>query len=229
MFSKPAFEYPQDRRAKFLGETPDQQAKHREIDRRYRKRTGKPDRLFVSLRKATLEKLFTRRYRGRHLPNDDAGRGDLRLMADHLAQLGPDHIRWWAAEWMPDLSENDLDELIHDVGPGKRWKPIPLGEELNLTHAEWLADDIRTIRPVDRTKAQLDKDRRKRNAERERARRRAAGAMPRTQSATQTKPWKLLGISKATYYRRQKRAKTGCVETAETNSCAVLLISPSRT
>ena len=209
-------------RQKFADETSLQRAKHHEISVRYRKRS-RPDRLMINLRKHFLQELFARRYRGRRLPNDDAGRGDLRLVADHLAQLGEDHVRRWAAAWMPDLSEGDLDELIRDVGLGKRWGPIALGKALNLTYAEVRAANIRTIRPVDRTKAQIDQDRRERNAERERARRQAAGATPRTHSVAQTEPWKDADCSRATWFRRRRH------ETGETVSCAILLSSLQRT
>lgn len=55
--------------------------------------------LFPRLRKRELERIFILRWRSRTLPDDEAGRGDLRLMADHLAQLGKKYVEAWAKQF----------------------------------------------------------------------------------------------------------------------------------
>jgi hypothetical protein len=147
--------------------------------------------------------IFRHFYRDWILPDDDAGRFDLRLMLDHLAQLGGDHARRWAKQHASWMSDDELDELLDDVGPGKRWSPIALGKAVNLDNATRLRLNIRTIRPVDRTAAQLERDRKKRKAERQRTRRLKAGATPRSQSVEQQKPWDKEGISRRTWYRKK--------------------------
>ncbi len=164
--------------------------------------------------------IFRQQYRGRQLPDDDAGRLDLRLMLDHLAQLGGDHARRWAEQHAPWMPDDELDELLDDVGPGKRWSAIALGKALNLDNATRMRRGIRTIRPVDRTAAQLKQDCKKRKAEHKRARRLQAGATPRSQSVEQLKPWIKEGISRRTWYSRKARKCTTC-----TNSAPILLLS----
>jgi hypothetical protein len=124
-------------------------------------------------------------------------------MLDHLAQLGEDHARRWAAQWAPWTAGDVLDDLIEGVGNGKRWSRTALGKALRLTNAERVMLNIRTIQPVDRTAAQLKQDRKEREAERKRLCRSKAGAKPRAQSTERSRPWLSLGISRATYFRRK--------------------------
>jgi hypothetical protein len=105
--------------------------------------------LFPRLRKRALERIFIDRYGSRTLPDDDAGRDDLRLMADHLAQLSKNHVAAWASLWAPWLSAEETDALIEEVGSGKYWTAEALGKELNLDDATATRLGTRTIRPVD--------------------------------------------------------------------------------
>src|SRR5450631_2635073 len=146
----------------YSDETPKQQADHREIEQRYRKQNRKPV-LFARLRKCELERLFADRW-GDTLPDDDAGRADLRLMADHLAQLGDGYIRQWADAQAPWLSDDQADTLIDEVGSGKHWKADALARELGLDDATRTRLRIRTIGAVDCTKAQRAKRSKKQKA-----------------------------------------------------------------
>jgi hypothetical protein len=186
---------------KFASETPAQRLQHREIAWRDRQRKRHSPK-FINLRKKELELIFAKQYRGWQLPDDDAGRADLRIMMDHLAQLGEDHMRRWVSVRAPWLTDDKLDDLIDDVGPGRHWTAAALGKALNLDNATRMRLNIRTIRPVDRTKAQLDQDTKKRHAAAEADRRLKAGAKPRATAAERTKPWLALGISRRTYYRK---------------------------
>jgi hypothetical protein len=204
----------------YADETREQRARHLEIrleQQRRRRRTRRSPK-FPNLRKRELETIFAERYGGQ-LPDDDAGRGDLRLMGDHLAQLSTHHVVAWACAWAPWADDDEIDILIELVGPGKHWKADALGKELNLDDAMRTRLKIRTIGAVDRTKAQRMKRCRKRKAATEAARRAEAGAVPRTMSAARLKPWEALGISRRTYYRNWARGTDG------TNSCPILLES----
>jgi hypothetical protein len=204
MLFNPAHAKPQDR---FANETPAQQAKHREIAHRYLQRK-KPSARFINQRKKEMEMVFNRQYGDWQLPDDDAGRFDLRIMLDHLAQLGEDHMRRWASLRAPWMPPDELDDLINVVGPGKRWTATALGKALNLDNATRMRLGIRTIRPVDRTKAQLKQDCRERHAAAEAMRRLKAGATPRELSDEQQKPWIKQGVSRRTWYRRKNQFGT---------------------
>jgi hypothetical protein len=63
--------------------------------------------------------------------------------------------------------------------------------------------NITTIRPCDQTPEQAAAARRKHKRKTERARRLAAGATPRKQSLSRTKPWEAEGICRRTWERRR--------------------------
>jgi hypothetical protein len=159
--------------------------------------------LFPRLRKRELERIFILRWRSRTLPDDEAGRGDLRLMADHLAQLGKKYVEAWASLWAPWLSAEETDALIEEVGAGKYWTAAALAEELNLDDATRKRLDVRTIRPVDCDEAvRLERQMAKKVAQRK-AKRAAARAL-RPAPASETKPWLAFGKSKRWWYAHGK-------------------------
>ena len=201
---------------RFADETPQQIAQHREIGRRHSRRRNDTNFL-ARLRVAELERFFAINYGDRQLPDDDAGRADLRLMADHLAQLEPRLIRPWAAAWMKTLPANELDGLIAEVGNGRRWKADALARELGLDDATRTRLKIRTIGAVDCSKAKRMTRRRRKRIATARASRAKAGAHPHAKSAESLMPWVEAGISRATYYRR-RRAQINASETVETET-----------
>lgn len=201
--------------ARYADETQHQRGQHREIAVRHQSK--KPGNRDVNLRKHELQLIFAKRYKGERLPDDDAGRDDVRLMFDHLVQLGADRCRWWADVWAPSLPDAEIDAMIREAG--RYWSAAALGKALNLTNAERRQLDVRTIRPVDRTRKQLAQDVKNRAAIRERARRLEAGARPRKQSLSQIKPWVKLGMSRRTYERK------GLNDANDANSCDILLVS----
>jgi hypothetical protein len=73
---------------------------------------------------------------------------------------------------------------------------------LNLTDDVRTALKITTIRAVDCSKARRVKRAKSNDADYQRAKRAEAGARPQAVSAERTEPWKALGISRRTYYRR---------------------------
>jgi hypothetical protein len=195
----------------FPGETPTQIAQHQEIARRHRRRCKDGTALIPRLRIAELQRIFVFNYGARCLPDDDAGRADLRLMADHLAQIDPRLIRPWAAAWMPTLTPAELDALVEQVGSGRRWKADALARELGLNDATRTRLKIKTIGAVDCGKSKRMNRRCRKRIAADRARRARAGARPHAQSAAATQPWIDEGISRRTWYRR--RAQVGTVGT----------------
>lgn len=74
------------------------------------------------------------------------------------------------------------------------------GELLEVTSIERADCGLRTIDDVDQGR---DGRRKEAARVRERTRRILAGATPREHSAAHTRPWEILGVSRATYYRRK--------------------------
>lgn len=188
------------------------EAQHKEIARRYkRKKRERP--ALVGLRVRDLNRLFTARY-GHHLPDDDAGRDDVAIVAHHLAQYADGHpgkrITSWVrlrAPWMPIA---ELDALILEaVAKPKRWRADKLAWRLRLTAADRATLRITTIGAIDANLAQRIAARRKRKRLAIQAQRRAQGVKPRhdyeAASIAKAKPWIAEGMSRASWYRRRAR------------------------
>lgn len=99
-----------------------------------------------------------------------------------------------------------------------------LGNSLGLTAEERKLWGITTIRACDETPAEATARRKVERAERERVRRHDAGAVSRewylAGERSRPRPWEVLGISKATYYRHLRdavRGETGSVPTPYLN------------
>ena len=209
-FNKPAKASPQGACDKFSDETPKQQALHHEIaletNRKWRKRrTG----LKTYVRPRELERVFRDRY-GAILPDDDAGRDDLFVMANHLAHFdAPDQrIISWVRQWAPWYGDDETAALTEAViAKPLKWTADRLAKRLGLDLATRTRLAITTIGAVDCGKAKRAKLRTKRNNEAKRVHRAQAGAVPHAASVEQAKPWLALGISRPTYFRRQKAAR----------------------
>jgi hypothetical protein len=211
----------------YLDGSPKDTAAHREIAQRYAWHRGamrrtlkiKPgetgkSKLMTWLRMAELDRLFSTRY-GTILPDDDAGRGDLKVMAHHIARLqNPEpKIMAWARLRCPWANQIEVCKVItHVLACPRRWTADKMAWELGLTMAERSSLHITTIGALDSSvekRKQLDKLRRR---EHEAAKRRERGAKPRADyeanSAEQLRPWEALGISRRTWYRRGKPSLT---------------------
>jgi hypothetical protein len=108
------------------------------------------------------------------------------------------------------MEKDELDALLVEVGPGRYWSPAALGKALNLDNHTRKRLGIHTIRPVDRTLAQLKHERRDRQIAAKAAQRVNAGATPHSQSLQRQQPWKKLGISRATYFRHRRAEARDC-------------------
>lgn len=169
----------------------------------------------AAFRVAELKRLFRHRY-GLVLPDDDAGREDIWLMLNHLAWHPEEPERKMAA-WLslaaPWLSVREVQRLIAEVLPRPfRFHADTLAKKLNLGMAERQLLRICTIGAVDLPVAQRKGRRKHEGKVRDARRRREAGAVPRDQyeanSISRAEPWKLEGVSRATWYRR-RRTRSG--------------------
>jgi hypothetical protein len=162
-----------------------------EIAARYRreKAAKKRDRLPANLacfRVRDLNGLFARRY-GHTLPDDDAARADVLIMAHHLAgaALAGDpevKIRRWLGLRAPWLAASEVAKIIGAViSSRKLWTADELAAELRLTATERADLSITTIGAIDMTKRQRRHFRKARKAFKEAQRRRALGAKPRAE------------------------------------------------
>jgi hypothetical protein len=184
-------------------------AERAEIRRRYRRR-GKIG--MSTLRTAELDRLFDHRYRGIVLPDDDAGRGDVRIMLHTLGRRSDpiQRIDAWLAQRAPWFAGKERDRLIEAVLDNPlRWRADTLGKLLGLTTADRALLKIRTIGPIDSTAAERKEARRLKSIERKRGIRRASGkplvAERVRNSVNSQAPWKAEGINRSTWFRRRAR------------------------
>lgn len=165
----------------------------------------------AALRVAELARLFTRRY-GEHLPDDDAGRDDAALMAHHLAQLSGDPRKRVMSfielrcPWMPIAEAKAM--LLETIDKPRRWRADKLAWRLRLTHADRTTLKITTIGSIDKPKSQRWHERQERARIAKLERRRTSGARSRAEyesaSVSAQQPWKALGMSRRTWYRKGK-------------------------
>lgn len=188
----------------------------------YRHNTGRcRRRSLLAARIAELERYMGHRY-GRMLPDDDAGRHDLTILLNHLAQIRDSaygRMRATARVWTrvkPGLSwidDAELDELIgRIIARPRRYTAKKLGELTRLTEEEHAALGITSWWPYTWGEADVRADQKQRRQAGDRdaktAKRRRNGVIPREEyeakSKSQTKPWEALGMSRPTYYRKLK-------------------------
>jgi hypothetical protein len=154
-----------------------------------------------AIRLAELCRLIRHRH-GDTLPDSKLGRSTIFVLCNHLAMLpGKQHDRVAArveelAPWMPEDEATGIITAI--TSKPRRYKAQTIGNVLGLTWAEKIVLGITTIRATDEpTKAEKQRIRQERK-------RRKAGATPRSACAERNKPWVVLGISRATYYRHRE-------------------------
>jgi hypothetical protein len=179
--------------------------RHAEIARRYawddrhRKSQRRP-RLIPNLRLRELERFYLHIY-GPTLPDDDAGRDDLFVVAQHLAQGGTldRHLPAWARVWCPWLGELECSDIVARVtSTPLRWTADALASRIGLDDATRTLLKITTIGATDCNKAQRAERRKQLDADAHRARR------AKDRDHKQAKPWEIQGISRRTWFRRGK-------------------------
>lgn len=165
----------------------------------------------VALRLRDFATLFRSRY-GIALPDDDAGRDDIEPVLHHIAALKQPGRRaaLWLEIWAPWLTLGEQREMISSaIANARAWKADQLAWRYRVTREERTMLGLTTIGAVDHAKAARTKRRRERERQRKAMKRREAGAVPRNEyeagSTRSSRPWDLEGVSRATWYRRQKR------------------------
>lgn len=179
----------------------------------------------VALRITDLSTLFRSRW-GTVLPDDDAGRDDIRLAVDHLAALAHPAraITKWLETWAPWLTLGEHRQIIADgIANQRHWKADALAWRLRLTREERTMLGITTIGAIDHGKAARKKLRKEKERARQAAKRRAAGAVPRNayeaQSQEKARPWAAEGVSRRTWYRRRARVASADVAEQSAEPC----------
>jgi hypothetical protein len=175
----------------------------------------------VGLRIRDLCILFRSRYSGHdRLPDDDAGRDDLKIVLNHLACLAHprNHVTNWINTWAPWLTAGEQRDIVGPIlANPQRWTADQLAWRLRLTKEQRNMLSITTIGAIDESKAVRTKRRLERERTRRKNSRRAKGALPRQtyeqQSISRAKPWIAEGVSRASWYRRRKAETTPSRET----------------
>lgn len=207
----------QGRDKKYPDDTPQQQAKRHEIAQRYQKpkKRGVRGGAKNNVRLFDVNVLFTHRYGGEVLPDDDAGNDDVSIMLHHYAHCSrPEQcMRVWLEQRVPWLTPAERNKLIQKVlAKPLKWKAASLGRLLRLGDAERTLLGITTIRPFDVPWTEVLRRQREARAARERSRRAEAGAKPHAMSEAQLKPWIDEDCSESTY-RRRKRKNAAAAQT----------------
>ncbi|MGY4437063.1 hypothetical protein ACVWWO_009540 [Bradyrhizobium sp. F1.13.1] len=191
-----------------------------EIDVRYgvEKRGRQKDRKFTMapVRVAELERLLNHRYGQAELPADDAGLDDAKIVVHHLVQIGGKiapgvRASAWLARRAPWMSRDEAEALIAAaLAKPIRWGAETMGKRLRLTWTERNQLKITTIWAFDITREEAAAVQARTRRLARQAKRRLKGAKSRHEYEASAighgHPWVAEGVSKATWYRRQKLA-----------------------
>jgi hypothetical protein len=191
------------------------------------KRSPKPPFSLSKGRVGELERLYGARY-GHQLPDDDAGRDDLVLIFNHIANV--DACIRWAAKWAPWMPIHIATALAEQVTNAPQWlKAGALGERVRLTDAERTRLKIKTIRPIEAMTDEALADLRKRKNRERKALNRQINRTTKPASASQTKPWESEGIDRATWYRhRAKSSQKRATKSVRNNTVSITADRNSR-
>jgi hypothetical protein len=185
------------------------------------------------LRLGDVQKVLRQRY-GHTLPDDDAGRVDLRelLMPISLGQEAGRKMENAIELWAPWMDAGEAGQLMDEINRLplylRKPKARDVGQRLRLTYQQRKAWGIRTITPFDLTDNELAERRKAHKQYLRWLRRRNAGALTRAEylanSRTRNKPWEKEGMKHRTWYRKQaKQGGTGTVPIKLTKAGAQLV------
>lgn len=135
----------------------------------------------------------------------DTADGEIYLAAAATHFDNEAHCRKWAENWTPLLNITQIGRAYNSgLNIGKRTAD-QIANDLRVTKHERSSLKLTTIGAVDFNKAQRIQARRDKHREASRARRLAAGAIPRSESSSQQKPWLSAGYnSRRTWERNGK-------------------------
>jgi hypothetical protein len=195
-----------------------------EIELRYNQKPERKLRLNIVVVKRIhdIERYFLLRY-GAALPDDDAGRSDLVILLNHVAQnpvLPQSKMRASIQCWAAWMDRDEAKALVERIAKApRRYRASTLGKLLRLTEEEHAIIGASSIWAFTWTEEDMKaKDRRLRR-ERKRAVR-AANRSGRRRGRPRVggvRPWDVLGMSRARYYRL---LKAGTLPSAETKMAA---------
>ncbi len=141
---------------------------------------------------------------GAILPDDDAGRDDVLILAQHAARLNGDPARNIAGhvqQWCPWMGEAELAALVRRVlARPIKWTADALGHRVGLLDVVRTMLRITTIRPIDVPAAELERRRRDRWNAKRRTRTRIEYLAA---SLSRAKPWEAEGVCRRTWERRR--------------------------
>jgi hypothetical protein len=176
------------------------------------RRHGQPGTSLVTLRMGELFDVFNYRYGAAPLPDDDAGRDDIKLMFQVLSTTtSPDHRMVDVADtWAPWLPPEELAALVDDVvAHPRRFKADTIAARLGITNEIRIKLDLRTIGAIDKPAEQRAAERREKQRLAKEQKRRADGVITIAEARNiraAREPWRTAGISRATWYRRRQKA-----------------------
>jgi hypothetical protein len=155
---------------------------------------------------ATLNAIYWSKFPSKVLPNNKLGKKWASYIVQTLAFLPVDRRNEWLNKHAPWLHGQERARLLIR---GAFWHSDEwLGEALELSNAERTERRIRTIRPNDLSWDEVQLRRKEKDKMAATKRRRANGARPRAEyeanSLSQAEPWKLVNMTRSTWYRHGK-------------------------
>lgn len=176
-----------------------------------RSKSGTTRPQLAAIRARQLDTFFVYTY-GQTLPDDDAGREDAMIMANHLALLADaaNTIRQYLSKNCPWMGRADRIRIVRDaVIDPRMYRADTLGRLIGLTQEVRTLLHITTIGAIDMPLEKRIEARKAKHQKADEERRRRAGKKPRREylltSKSRAKPWRSEGISRRTWYRRQQR------------------------
>jgi hypothetical protein len=165
------------------------------------------------LRLGNLRTLFRNRY-GTVLPDDDVGREDMRelLLPVSIDPNADIKMLKMIEIWAPWMSSAEAEHLVDQINRTPIYQRKPDAERLGfrqqVTNQERERLRLWTIAPYDMTVAERKEQRRAKAAARKRRLRQKHGSKPRAiyeaESKSKIKPWEKQGISRRTWYRKNR-------------------------
>ena len=115
-------------------------------------------------------------------PDDDAGREDAMILAQHYASGNPDALARVLKMRLPWMADAEFQSLIEEALESPRfWGAQQLANAQQLTDERRAALNIKSIGAIDMSKRQRKKRRKEKNTEAHRAAARAKGVKPRAE------------------------------------------------
>ena len=129
------------------------------------------------------------------------------------------HPGVWSGE---PLSEAEAIAIVDEAAETPAiWNCDKLAKYLGLTYQQRTQLEIKTIGACDFSRRHRRRQRRHKDRMYQLHKRRATGARPHSQSISATEPWRELGMSRATWYRKNRPGMR-----RETDSSAISSVSP---